>query len=75
MKPKKQHIKAAMSTLALMLTLSAGAVFPGVGTEGDGTVPPLSKSPPVEEEIPETDEGNDINPLTDKGNATTKIQE
>lgn len=75
MKHKKQHInavKTAMSTLALMLTLSAGTVIPGVGTEGDGTVPLPPKLPPVEE-VSEADEENAIQPLIDKDDPTTKF--
>lgn len=73
MKRKKQHAKSLVSMLALMLTLSAGTVFPGVGTEGDGTVPPSPKSPPVEENIPDPDLEGDIKPLTDLEDDTTKI--
>lgn len=65
MKPRRHHIKTAISTLALMLTLSAGTVFPGVGTEGDGTIPLPPEFPPIEEEIPETDVEYGIRPLSD----------
>ena len=64
MKQKKYHLKALVSALALMLTL-AGPVFPGAGEGEDGGMPTPPKFPPVEEEIPETDEGDGINPLSD----------
>lgn len=63
MKRKKLHVKTTVSVLALMLTLSLGAV------------PPPPKFPPIEEEIPTTDDGNGISPLTDLDDATTKIQQ
>ncbi len=73
MKQKKYHLKALISALALMLTL-AGPVFLGAGPRDDGTVPPSPKFPPVEEEIPEAEENDGIQPLIDKDDPTTKIE-
>lgn len=71
MKRQKNHLKALVSALALMFAL-AGPVFPGTGEDGGIPTPP--KFPPVEEEIPETDEGDGISPLIDKDDPTTKIE-
>lgn len=68
MKNRKEYTtgaKTAISSLALMLTLSVGAVFPGLGAEGGGAVTPPPELPSVEEEIPEADEGDGIRPLSD----------
>ena len=73
MKRQKYHLKTLVSALALMLTL-AGPVFPGAGEGEDGGIPTPPKFPPVEEEIPETDEGDGIQPLTDKDDRTTEIE-
>lgn len=64
MKRQKYHLKTLVSALALTLAL-AGPVFPGSGEGEDGSIPTPPKFPPVEEEIPETDEGDGINPLSD----------
>mgnify|MGYP001033039739 CR=1 FL=1 len=73
MKRQKYHLKTLVSALALTLAL-AGPVFPGSGEGEDGSIPTPPKFPPVEEEIPETDEGDGISPLTDRDDATTKLQ-
>lgn len=72
MKRKKQRPNTALPLLALLLTLSAGTIFPAPGTEHPDPVPPLPKLPPVEEEIPETE--SSIRPLSDKDDPTTMIQ-
>lgn len=73
MKRQKNHLKALVSALALMLTL-AGPVFPSAGEGADGSIPTPPKFPPVEEEIPETDEDGGIQPLTDKDDLPTMIE-
>ena len=73
MKRQKYHLKTLVSALALTLAL-AGPVFPGSGEGEDGSIPTPPKFPPVEEEIPETDEGDGIQPLIDKDDPTTKIE-
>ncbi len=74
MKRKKIDFKAVVPMLALMLALSAGTAYPGLGTVDDGTVPP-SPEPPVEEEIPETEDNDGIQPLTDRDDVVTKAPE
>ena len=74
MKRQEYHLKALVSALALMLTLSADPVFPGSGEGENGLIPTSPNFPPVEEEVPETDEGDGISPLTDRDDATTKLQ-
>lgn len=73
MKQKKYHLKALISALALMLILT-GPVFPGAGKGEDGGIPTPPKFPPVEEEIPEPEENDGIQPLIDKDDLTTKIE-
>ena len=74
MKPIRHHIKTAISTLALMLTLSVGTVFPGVETEYDGTVSPPLNLLPIEEKIPEAENEDGIQPLTDLDDNVTQEQ-
>lgn len=74
MKRQKCHLKALVTTLALMLTLSAGPVFPGTGEGEDGGIPSSLKFPPVEEEVPETEANDGIQPLIDKDERTTEIE-
>lgn len=75
MKRQRYHLKTLVSTLALMLTLSAGPVFPGTGEGEDAGIPPSPKFPPVEEEVPETGESDGISPLSDRDDITTKAPE
>ena len=56
------------------LTLSAGTVYPSLGTGYDGTIPP-SPEPPAEEELPETEDNDGIQPLTDRDDVVTKAPE
>lgn len=65
MNPIIQRFKSMLSMLMLMLTLSIGTVFSGLGTENCSIVPPFSEFSPVEMEIPETEEGDNIQPLSD----------
>ena len=74
MKRQKCHLKALVTTLALMLTLSVGFVFPETEPKDNESVPPSPKFPPVEEGIPETGGGDGIQPLTDKDERTTEIE-
>lgn len=73
MKRQKYHLKALVSALALMLIL-AGPVFSGAGKGEDTGIPAPPKFPPVEEEIPEAEENDGIQPLIDKDDPTTKIE-
>ncbi len=73
MERKKQRPNTALPLLALLLTLSAGIIFPAPGTEPTDHVPPLPKLTSVEEEIPETGEDG-IRPLSDLDDATSKIE-
>lgn len=73
MKRHKNHLKALFTALALMLSL-AGPVFPGAGEGAASNIPTPPKFPPVEEEIPETDEGDGISPLTDMDDLPTMIE-
>lgn len=71
MKRKNQHFNAAVPMLALILTLSAGTVYPVSGAEG-GVIPPLPKFSPTEEGISEINEREGTQPLIDKDDLTTK---
>ncbi|MCI9188158.1 MAG: hypothetical protein HFH84_00745 [Lachnospiraceae bacterium] len=72
MQNKKQRLISALSTLALTFVLSSGLTPPGTAPENPN---PAFPQLPVEEEAPGTDGEEEIHPLTNLEDTTTKIEE
>lgn len=69
MKHKNQKFQSLLTTLVLTLFLSGGLTLPGIAPGR-----PIPKEPPVEEEGPEEDEGDGIQPLSDLDKPVTKVE-
>lgn len=72
MKQKKLHLKTMVSMFSLMLAISMNPVSPGPGTGNSDTIIPLPSIPSVEEEKPESDWNEGIQPFSDMDDPTIK---